>query len=540
MDRVRRHAAGEHPRLGHRGAASMSGGKRIARATGTTRAGPSRTIGTTIGGGVTPPPVGGSFTDGYDLFGLEGIQSFSPASPTLKNGAPITGDMLTYHNAVTGWLLNPNKNPVNDLIGVWSAPATPSNSDSWLNSKARVGQIVMETVFRVFRLTGDLRILDYLCTAANGLASTEVTEWSQPRWTDLEASSTYSVCDGASGPNFPWSPYPKHLTFQSLNATYGADITRTEYTKWLHVLAKLAWVLWVNRNKTSPGGYNYATLAAFWAGRVEMMAKAWSETTGACWAQNYKGVQNAPGSGIDNVSNSTNLRQGWGKYPILLVDGAHTPMDAILGNRYLGLLGQTGAANLLNPADALVAAQQVAHAKRVRLVPCTDTDYGAKLVLRRNYGLSDKNLEPGKDLQPQNMTYVANHGGAFLDLWLTGAHRSTFTMSDMYQIGRAVAWGHYDFGVNPGRLYKNMTRDVLVCGFESFESTSEQSATVNARRGHASLGIVFDPGGTKMSSIGTYLQNVAGGYTSPESAPIAAAQFMRAALLAVGDIEAGI
>lgn len=463
----------------------------------------------------TPPTPTGDFNDGHDLFGLEGNESFNPASPTLKDGTSITSSMLTHITAYTYWRDNQSSAHTN-----WQIAGTGALGNSDLYGAARNGQIVHDTIIRMFRLTGDLRDLDLLCLGYDALQANLTTAWAS-----CTVGGLIESCCGGDDGN-PWSPYLK------LNQTYdgdGNDLVMLNASKLWSLAAEFTWALHLNQSKTSPAGLNYGTRLTYWKARLEDFAKAWSETTAACWANNYSGVDAGGSSGVDNMG-PYRSRQTWGKYPVVVKNESHAALNAIILHRYLGLLGINASLGILNPTDALVAANQMVTAARANgYRACSNADHGDSLVFPHNRPLT------GSDNTPQGMTYTGYMAASLVNMWLTGAWRDDFTTEDMTKIGSAFAWAHAG---ETGQLYSYINRGAAGCTLDArgtLNSTGS-SASDNSLRGMALLPIVFDPGGSKMTNVATALTTTSGGST-PDRAVIASAQFVRAALVATGDLS---
>ena len=473
------------------------------------------------GRGQAVAEAAGSFSDGHDLFGLEGNEAFDPDNPTLKDGTSITGQMADDLAGYVYWRENQATAETKTRFATIMAGADAYNV-------ARNGQLVHDTVSRVFRLTGDLRDLDFLCAGYDALQATlDTGEGGGPQvsWegTCSVGGLIESCCGGGAGD--PWSPYRK-LTGARSGA--GTDLNRLNQLKLWAIVAEFAWMLHINQAKTSPGGVNYGTRLTYWKARLEEHVRAWSETTSDCWAvNNYKGVDGSAGSGIPNVG-SSRFRQTWGKYPYAMRDEGHTGLNTIMLHRYIGLLGVHASLDILNPADALTCATDMVTAARNNgsYKACSNTDHGDSLPNTHN------NPFGGNSTAPQRMTYIGYQGATLLQMWLTGAYRDVWTLADMLKVGSALAWGHDG---TSGLTHGNLTRGAAECGFDAV-ADSGRSAADNSIRGMAALPIVFDPGGSKMASIASNLVSLSGGVT-PDRAVIHSARFAHAALEGAGDFE---
>ena len=461
-------------------------------------------------------PAAGVFSDGYDTYGLEGNEAFSPASPTLKDGTAIAGDMLTYHSAYTYWRDNQQSASLE-----WNLASSSVLGSTNAYDAARRGQPIQTAIMQSFRMTGDLRDLDALCAGFDALQANLTTAWSDFVLGGLVAS----LCDGASGPNYPYSPYLK------LNQSYdanGNDLDRLNQMKLWQLVAEFTWALHLNQDKTSPGGVNYGTRLTYWKARLLDFVKTWSETSNECWAvNNYKGVDAGSTSGISNVT-AYRERQTWGLYPFAMRNESHAGLNSLLLHHYLGLLGQHASLGIANPADATIAADEMAAAARTNgYRACTNADHGDSLVFPHNSPFT------GGDATPQGSTYMGYQGAALVSMWMVGRWRTEFPTSDMLKLGSAFAWAHDG---TTGQMYSRVNRGVEGCGLNADDTGPGATATDNSLKGQAVLPIVFDPGGSKMASIASALMTLSGGSTADRAA-IPSALFLRKALEAIGDVS---
>ena len=468
-----------------------------------------------------PPPPPGGFGDGIELFGVEGNEAYNPATPTLKDGTSVTGQMADDLAAYVYWRENQGS-----AVSTTRLASVLGGSNMY--SVARNGQLAYDTVVRMFRMTGDLEDLDFLCISFDALRNTLDT--GGPNGTpQIEWNSGWSVGglieSACGGGDDPWNPYRK-LNCDSAGG--GTDLVRLNSVKLYSMIAEFTWMLHINQGKTSPGGVNYGTRLTYWKARLEEHVRAWSETTAACWAvNNYKGVDGSSGSGIPNVGGSR-FRQDWGKYPYVTRDEGHAGWNTVMLHRYVGLLGVHASLDIPNPADALAAAGHILTAIRENgsYNDCSNADHGDSLVMTWT------NPFTGDSTVPMRMTYTGYLGATLLQVWLTGAYRTTWTLNDMQRLGSAFAWAHDG---TSGATHGNITRGVAQCGLDA-ASDGGRSASDNSVRGMAALPIVFDPGGSKMSDIAANLVTLSGGAT-PDRAATHSALFLREALLAVGDLE---
>ena len=464
------------------------------------------------------PPAAAGFSDGYETFGVEGNEAYDPNSPTLKDGTAITGQMLDDLTGYVYWRENQSTAEVTTRLA-----GRLAHTNTYYT--ARGGQLSYDTVSRMFRMTGDLRDLDFMCLAFDELQTTFETGGGQIAWSDCAVGGLVESCCGTDP---AWSPYRKHLGSVSSDGTgIHSDLVRLNNIKLYAMIAEFAWLLHVNQAKTSPGSLSYGTRLTYWKARLEEHVKAWSETTTACWAvNNYKGVDGGT-SGIPNTGGSR-FRQTWGLYPYVTRDEGHAGWNTIMLHRYIGLLGVNASLNIPNPTDALTCANDIVTAIRNNgsYKACTNTDHGDSLPMTWT------NPFTGDSTIPMRLTYVGYLGASLLQLWLTGAYRATWTEADMLKVGSALSWGHDG---TTGATHGSVLRNAEACGF-SATTDSGRTADDNSIRGMAAFPIVFDPGGTKMSDIATNLISLSGGAT-PDRAVIHSARFVRAALLAAGDIS---
>jgi hypothetical protein len=497
---------------------------------------------------VSPPaPPGGSggFSDGYDLFGLEGNAAFNPSAPTLKDGTAITDAMLTYYAATVAWAQNTSAKQ--RLANIYDT----SNS----YTAGRVGQPAFDALMRAFRLTGDLRLLDVLCGAFTVLGGRFTTAWSGHSVSAIDARDVEWATAGVLRPKVtgvamtgnPWNPYPKMNQLSTSSWQKGTDISYQDAPKLWAQVAEFAWALYLNRLKASPGGRDYMALSETWADRVEKFVKAWSETSSAHWAvQNYRGMPSLPASGhsIPNThSSSGRKRQVWGKWPFLMENEAHAGLNSISLTRYAGLLARAGAISAPNAVtdvagvyESDVATREMARALFIgNPHPSYVTyvgPYGDAIAMTHNHPFT------GVNRQIQRSTYVGYQVSTYIQLWLTGAYRAADQLSRerMLRLSRGLL---YAFNGTTGEMYGNLLRMVNGQTLHSFTCADQgttQGASENAQYARSSL-LIFSDGHTGLDTISTNTQtSYGGGYALPNYGAIPSAQFLREALTAVGDL----
>lgn len=513
-----------------------------------------------------PPAPSGDFDDGYDLFGLEGNAAFNTGSPTLKDGTALTGDLLSYYNAVLYWAINAAAttdpwvyvNPVNRF----------GNSDAY--STARYGQQIQTAILNAFRLTGDLRLLDRLIAAYNAMSATALTtSWLvggsspsqatlaeayllQARSTQTLARYTITLSGGAyarvdANPAYgnPWSPHLKVLVRGAggLAGTWQNGTDLSNEGKLMAIIPEFAWTLHLNRGKTSPAGHNYGTLADTWRDVAEGYAAAWmGDRLENHWSWNYRG---------DEWTGSTARRAPTGAYPMHAVNGSHSAMDNFGTHRYLGLLGLHGGATIESPQAALDIIPVLMDAIIGNALMNATSTLGPCLVFPRNRWLKDADTE----LRAGWATYCSYMSAMFVRDWLTGAYRTRMTRDRLHRLARSWAAmtntdgstltdigaglpGVYAVGTDlrlPVTTSEGVERYLRVGAQAGGGTETTTGQAVNAFSGMA----VFEDQteSTKLSdALHTNQVNTAGGLTTPNSGLPASYLFVQAALEAIGDL----
>jgi hypothetical protein len=489
---------------------------------------------------VPPPSSVGSFGDGFELYGLEGNSSFNAASPTLKNGNNLTGQMLSYYTSLIAWVQKTN--------------ATHRLNEAWntfsIQSAGRQAQPILSAVMSAFRVTGDLRLLDYCCAGLNVLSSKLDLAWSghvpsrfDSRTTEWATAGV--VKNGEVMVGNPWSPYlGMNFLYSTTAWFYGTDSENGTSAKLWALVAEITWALWLNRNKTSPSGiYNYQTVANLWRTRVENHARTWSETTTAHWRHNYRGVESVHerGHNIPNLPSSTIKRQDWGRWPILLGNDSHTSLDCIAYNHYVGLLARVGFANIPNQVingqyESDIACQEMVKALFIgNPHPSHDTyegPWGTAIAMARDDFFS------GADRRTQLCTYTGYMAQRYIQFWLTGVYRASNQLSRVRMLRLARGYA-YMFNGTTGEMYPNVLRLADGEAYGSFigMAGSVQTASTNALYGRSSM-LVFSDSDTTLNTISTNTQNNhGGGYASPNYGSLIGAQFLRAVLEHIGDLD---
>lgn len=516
-----------------------------------------------IGPGLlTPARPSGSFTDGYDLFGLEANEAFDPSSPTLKDGTPITGQMLTDYNAAMYWVMN-----ANDTSGDWSLvnlTHTLGRADSYNN--ARDSEKSYPAMLHMFRLTGDRRILDRICDALAAQVSVFTIPWEGSSWVSTMNSYTDHWATGGVGN--PWSPYGKILYRGAGGAHYteGTNLNRLNENKLITMAAQFAWLLWVNRNKASPAGHDYGNLYTnTWKGIVEDYVSEWMGDYGAGfdegnestwdWRANFRGDEwSSPASGTTSSGNPLTgrwrRRAPTGQWPMFAENGSHPAQTGVVQHRYLGLLGVYAGANIPNASVAFSFARPLLEAIRTFAFKTQATDWGTGVVSTRSKWFRDGDDRAGWT------GYIGGIAAQALTIWLTGDYREDrtidgvlhrgYTLTHMRQWARAYAHTHFPNGnyASAGNevTYGNLLSGILAAGHPNDTGLTSDSDTNRTAR-QQSLGAYFGmlpfADGGAFTRLETHArdcqQDDAGGYSTPDSGLPAASLFIHAALQAVGD-----
>lgn len=463
--------------------------------------------------------VANGFSDGFDLFGLEGNESFNPASPTLKDGTAITGDMLTYHNSAVWWALNASAT-TGDYAQV---NPTVAFAESDVYHSCRYGQRCMDSMMEVFRLTGDLRLLDRLADDIAGLPWT--TPWVGTYWTTY--FTDYSPADS-------WSPYSKLLYDGAgggeTHVSRGTDCSWLNTGKIHSLLAQFAWALHLNRSKTSPGGKNYNTLANTYGQIMNDFVRAWSyDGTGSGdWTSNYMGDDYKTLEGYRR-------RRTPGSWPVFTVNGSHTAQDGILQTYYLGLLANTGLWPHLTNGNAAIAMAQEMAGRVITYGHAACTADGQDGWLPRGSGwLTHTNIAASIVESSQQTVYGGHTAGNWLMMWMSGAFRTQLPLADMRKMARVFA-----AATNPldGTMVANFGLNVT--GHSLTTASGVNITGVNhAVNGYGKMLVFADPGDTTLDDAATYVMAnvVSGGYATPQAGLLAASQFSKLALSSAGDI----
>ena len=453
-----------------------------------------------------PPPPPGDFSDGHDLFGLEGSEVFDPNSPVLKDGTAFTAAMGTYYDAFMYALLN-------------STASWGGVIESWQRSNVqtmcRESQTIHAAAMGAFRLTGDLRILDRIIEGFTAMDANMSTGWVGHDCAAIDARDIESCCGGAG-----WAPNHPILRWSySGQWSHGTDMRYMYEHQHRADIAMHAWVLHQNRGKTSPAGHNYAALADHWGARVERHVYVWSANLNDCWATaNKRGV----GAGGPWHSSGARQRSAWGEWP-LTFEASYTIDNSTL-NRYTGLLGTTGLWSIENPSDALASANETFDLWPTDWVECTDSYGRSNLILR---GTMFSGTRYG---EPLRSTYTGYTAWQLINGWFSGAY-SALSATNMLKLARAWA----DMSNTDGSTKGNLAGDVDRCAHGlNVDAGSSTPTHQVVRRGLHAMSIFADEsesGGSRLFDAATAAQNASGGgYGTPTHMNLPAGQFITRAL----------
>jgi hypothetical protein len=164
-----------------------------------------------------------------------------------------------------------------------------------------------QAILLAFRATGDLRLLDELV---------RLTEIQRSKLHDSWRDTLDGTRQTDSYLNWVWR-------YDKTNKThYGKDLNMLDEIKAHSILTVLAYAFYVNRDLTSPGGYNYRSQAEYWKNHIEnQFLKKWRERN----------------------------RVSPGDYRVFEKPGTHTTYSIVVMNLHLYKL--TGDRGYLNEAD---------------------------------------------------------------------------------------------------------------------------------------------------------------------------------------------
>jgi len=485
------------------------------------------------------PPSGpsGAFTDGYDTYGLEGNESFDSAAPTLKDGTPFTPEMTTLYNAFMTSFLSNSSNSYHN-INVMNNPN--------VYQQARRGQLAQLPATAAFRMTGDLRILDRLIYGYTLMNDNLANGWSGHNVATLDARSVQwasagQIREGVTTVGNPWGTH-RALKWTATPITdyrYQTDIHNFDEGKSRTSMAEFAWMLHLNRGKTSPAAHNYATLADKWAGIMGgtdgVHTSWWWAWSGAPitnhWARfNYRGI-------TGNPEHTWPSRAAPGTWPVYWNDEGHTAYNNADLNRWLGLLGQHGSQGggslaITSPADAAAAAVECAAITQHYWVPCIDSHGFPSIITRGSLGPTSSRY-----VEPLRGTYTGYAASSAITSFLTGAYPATYSLENMRRLSRAYAdmFNPSENGTTVGRLSGNTDH----CGHGLTLSAVVDTTVAVATQGYASMLVFADESetdGDRLWNCATAAQNASGGgYGASTSMHVLPAyQFLKRALDAIG------
>lgn len=232
-----------------------------------------------------PPPPEGSGS-------LLGNPNFNPASPTWKNGQPITGEYLTAFNGLHWWRTNPAQH--NDV-----SPNTVFAQNN-LYELARVARPKLQVCLIALRLTGDLRFLDTCVTWLNMTKNTKAVRSNQSGWT----APPYEI--------WTWDGAPIANT----------DLSTMNESKWHAGVAEVLYALYLNRNFSSPAGHNYHTEYVYWHNYfANHFFPKWSGSPTTGWASLYRGVRKLPTTGLTPGNAANAGRPSFMNFPMVVNGG---------------------------------------------------------------------------------------------------------------------------------------------------------------------------------------------------------------------------
>lgn len=221
-----------------------------------------------------PPPV----ETGGGVFSLLGDETFNPASPVLKDGTVLTGDALAVYEGINWLLQNHADRYVEDGGSNLNALATRDN----LYYYARTLGTIYGDLFVLFRITGDLRVLDELCRIA-ALQATKLAVG----WRGHDPSKV----------NWPRHNYRCWVSGSNVGDLYnGTDYHPLDSPRTHEPLFQLLYALRVNQHLDSPanGAGYYEAQADFWEDYLRDYVRIW------------RGVEQAPGR-----DRNGNVASGW-------------------------------------------------------------------------------------------------------------------------------------------------------------------------------------------------------------------------------------
>jgi hypothetical protein len=488
------------------------------------------------GPGPTPPPTppAGGLSDDYETIGSEGWEGFNALNPKLKDGTTIAGSSLwLYYDTSMSWAFNTGLEHTN-------IETTMAGEGRGMYNISRSGSGPWTWMMMLFRLTGDLRLLDRLLDGLDAAWGSpyRTTAWVTEYWVaPITNSSNFSHCDYPSGPNDPWSPYNKWVSRESNpnsdNIYQGTDL-RFERTKMATIVAEAAWVLHVNRNKTSPAGRDYAAEAEKWTQALVDYFRTWSEDSAACWAGNYRSDQWVDGS-------IGSQRAAWGEYPVFAsVRDSHLAVGESLTHWYYGMLGlnrnQGAALDIPNPQAAIDWAHEWAGVWWDRgVTPCT-TEWGPSLASRRFW----VDTSYTQHNQSVRMTYSGLTNRDLVRLWFNGNFRATVPQADLQKYARANAAAHRTELLGTAEYDMCHHNTHHNCGLSTMDGT-RLSRQGGARGARMMIGIFEDQTNcTRLwdaaeALFDARLGSIAGTYENPTTA-LSVWMFAKKALEASGDV----
>jgi len=470
----------------------------------------------------TPIIHPGFSNDPLEDFSLEIDESFNASAPTLKSGVTLTGDRLKEYNTAAKWALFAEVTSGDwyrgDLVNRLGHPD--------LYNVAREGQICLDPLFGMLRLTGDGRMLDRAVDGFTKLKDTSVIEWEIIGGSNWTGSEAVEVGD-------PWSPYWKKLYRGSGGSSSynGTDLLLLNSLKLYAMISEFAYALHVNRGKASPAGYDYTALADEWGGIAEDWYAQWAGEPGNDWTQNYRGVDGLANEADRFPSGGRwRSRAPWGVYPVKMRNESHVALDSTILQYFLGRLGQTGLWDIPNPEDALsVCDDMVARELDRAYVPCT-TSYGDTLLPRLSSwftGASDSYAS----VEAHRSTYSGYLAGRYIQRRLIGRWNDLFTDDVMAKITRAYSASILSDGRMHRRLGFGSTGSGLL--IDDPDATPTENLFRQSLKAYARM-TVFEVGSTYLEDVSNTVQaGYAGGWNNPNAGNLAFGLFVKHALALV-------
>lgn len=405
--------------------------------------------------------------------------------------------------------------------------------------QARRAQFGQESATIAYRLTGDLRILDRLCSGYDTLANQAAFAigWSGHNVTTLNQRNVQWGSAGVTRggkvmTGNPWSPHHRSLPFryETGDYRYQTDIHQFNEVKHRALMTEFAWALHLNRGTTSPAGHDYAALADFWAEQTELWWQSWSGATGTDWGDwNYRGNDTPTSGGFSGG------RAAPGTWPVMYSREGHGIFSSLVNERYTGLLGQHGRKAgdtplaIVNPDGAIAGAEKIAAVLTSPggWIECENSHGRPSLLTRGSYGGSRAN-------EPNRSTYMGYVTLAVTNLFLQGAHPTVFNLENLRRLSRSAS----DMMLPDGRSTYHLGGTVDHCGHglvvgSGLSNRSPAQAGARAMAGLMVFADAGEPEGAHLIAAAAAAASAAG---SSQWWPTRALQFAREALVQIGAV----